>query len=867
MAGPETARSSVPKTSNRKSSGQPASARRLIRGAVRRAVAALTFERIWPALLPAVIVVAVFCIVSWFGLWISVTPVVRLVGLFVFAIAFIAALWPLARITLPRHGEARHRVETASGLQHRPITALEDRLPGSQADQATERLWAAHLARAAADVRNLSAGLPAPRVAARDPFALRAVVLLLFVVALAWAGPDWRGRLLSVTATGTIDEAQIARIDAWVSPPRYTGRPPVLLTGGTGASGSEAAGLGRNGPVTVTVPQGSRLVVRAPGNAGVLISAAIGDTEAAPVAPSGTPESASSTDNKADAVATGPAEYQVPLDESASVSISLNEFEVYNWAFDVTADQPPSIAFIQPPDFTASQALRLGYTVEDDYGVVSGEATFEPLDPKLADADPLIPAPDFQLTLPKLRARSGSAQTIKELSAHPWAGSKVKLRLVARDDPGQEGLSDPVELTLPQRPFFEPLARAVIEQRRNLALDRNAADQVARILDVLAIDPDEHIDDYGVYLGMRTAFWRLRSGDGSEDTLRSVIDQLWEVALQIEDGDLSLAAEDLRAAQERLMQALEEGAPDDEIERLMAELREALDQFLRELAQRSMDNQDLAEQLPVDPNAQTFTRNDLQRLLDAIENMARSGARDSARQMLSDLRNLLENLRNGRMQQGQMQSGPMGEMLDELGDLIRRQQELMDQTFQFNQQQGQQGQNQPGQGQQGEGQQGQGQRGQQLGQLGQGQGDLREQLRQLMEKLKELGGQPGSELGQAGEAMGEAEQSLGLGDTGEALSQQGRALDNLRRGAQSMAEEMAQGMAQGQPGPNGRQRTDPFGRPLRTEGPDYGVTVKVPEEIDVQRAREILEELRRRLSDPTRPRLEKDYLERLLERF
>jgi hypothetical protein len=115
--------------------------------------------------------------------------------------------------------------------------------------------------------------------------------------------------------------------------------------------------------------------------------------------------------------------------------------------------------------------------------------------------------------------------------------------------------------------------------------------------------------------------------------------------------------------------------------------------------------------------------------------------------------------------------------------------------------------------------------------------------------------------------MGEAEQSLGEGETGNALSEQGRALDNLRRGAQAMAEAMAQGMAQGQPGPNGRQRTDPFGRPLRTEGPDLGVTVKVPEEIDVQRAREILEELRRRLSDPSRPRLEKDYLERLLERF
>ena len=60
---------------------------------------------------------------------------------------------------------------------------------------------------------------------------------------------------------------------------------------------------------------------------------------------------------------------------------------------------------------------------------------------------------------------------------------------------------------------------------------------------------------------------------------------------------------------------------------------------------------------------------------------------------------------------------------------------------------------------------------------------------------------------------------------------------------------------------------DPLGRPERTQGPDLGTSVKVPDEIDIQRAREILEELRRRLSEPTRPMLELDYLERLIRQF
>jgi hypothetical protein len=43
--------------------------------------------------------------------------------------------------------------------------------------------------------------------------------------------------------------------------------------------------------------------------------------------------------------------------------------------------------------------------------------------------------------------------------------------------------------------------------------------------------------------------------------------------------------------------------------------------------------------------------------------------------------------------------------------------------------------------------------------------------------------------------------------------------------------------------------------------------VKVPGEIDAQRARRVLEELRRRFGDTGRPQLELDYIERLLKGF
>jgi hypothetical protein len=132
------------------------------------------------------------------------------------------------------------------------------------------------------------------------------------------------------------------------------------------------------------------------------------------------------------------------------------------------------------------------------------------------------------------------------------------------------------------------------------------------------------------------------------------------------------------------------------------------------------------------------------------------------------------------------------------------------------------------------------------------------------------------QFGRAGEAMGDAQGSLGDGDADSAVDSQGRALEALRKGAQGMAQSMQQQMGNG-PGPGepgGRmgpsradQNTDPLGRPLR--GRDYGddTTVKVPGEIDVQRARRILEELRKRFGESYRPQLELDYIERLLKDY
>jgi hypothetical protein len=153
------------------------------------------------------------------------------------------------------------------------------------------------------------------------------------------------------------------------------------------------------------------------------------------------------------------------------------------------------------------------------------------------------------------------------------------------------------------------------------------------------------------------------------------------------------------------------------------------------------------------------------------------------------------------------------------------------------------------------------------GKLAERQQELRDTLQKMIDRFRMEGSDAPADMQDAGEAMGDAKEAIGESDLERATQQQTLALDRLRKGAESMAEQMMEGAeaqaGQG-PGNNGR---DPLGRPDRSNRPDLGLSVQVPDEIDIQRAREVLDELRRRLGDPSRPAVELDYLERLITPF
>ena len=828
--------------------GPDALARLKLTQALARAKYAIAWERGWPILARLLTVIGLFLVVSWAGLWLSLPFLARAIGILLFVAAAGAALWPALRFRWPSREQALGRLDHGSGIRHRPATALTDTLTSQ--DSVAQALWQAQRERTLASLKRIRAGLPSPKLRLFDPWALRALVGVMLIAAFFAAGDE---RALRVGAAfdwnGMLAPANI-RVDAWINPPLYTAKPPIILS----AANKEAA-LPMSGPLAV--PANSTLIVRSSGGTlDVVAGGGVSEVTPSEQAPAGTNEK----------------HFTIASDGTVHVRAPSGQPQ---WKFTAIPDRPPTIALAKDPERQARGSLQMAYKIEDDYGVTEAQAHFSAGDGAAATR-PLFTPPSFSLVLPNARTRNGVGQTVKDLSEDPYAGADVALTLTAKDEAGNEGKSEPFNMRLPERLFTKPLARALIEQRRILALDANKNSDVFTALNALMIAPELFMaDEAGHYLGLYNLARQLEAAR-SDDELREVVASLWALAVTIEDGNISDVDKALRAAQDALKQALERGASDEEIKKLMQDLRAAMDNYMRQLAEQFRNNpQQLAR--PLDPNTKFLRQQDLNNMLERMERLSRQGDKEGARQLLEQLQQMLENLQMA--QPGQGGDSDMEQALNELGDMIRKQQQLRDKTYK----QGQDSRRDRQRGKQG---------GDQMGDLQQDQQGLRDRLKKLQDQLAKQGlgpgqkgdqGQPGADQGdgedglaEADGAMGDAGGRLGEGNADAATDAQGKAVEALRKGAQSLADAMQQGdgdqagdgpgdrMGRQQAGSNG---TDPLGRPLR--GREWGdeLSKMVPGEMDVQRVRRILEELRRRLSDPSRPQIELDYIERLLKDY
>jgi uncharacterized protein (TIGR02302 family) len=848
----------------------------------------LLLESIWPPLVFALAVAILFLATSWAGVWEFAPRSVRIAGVVVFALGAGVCLSSLMRLRRPAARDVLARLDRDAKASHRPASSFTDTLANDHGDPDTQALWAAHRARLEREVEAIRVAPPSPRMAERDPYALRFGVAMLAFAAAVAAGPEMYGRLAAAFDWRS-DEAVAAvaasRIDAWIDPPPYAGRPPLVIDSKTAE------------PQTLTVPEDSVLVVRGdPSVVETRVEGGITPSEQKSEAPAKTPPT------------NDPSEKRWTIHGPGKATISRNGKPAAVAVLAVTPAGKPTIVSTEEPRANLSGSLTLGYRTQDRFGLASARADFaRPQEGPGPAPRTLVPPPQAALQLPPTANGVGDGHSTVDLAEHPWAGAKVTMTLSAVSISGKIGESGPIEMTLPQRIFHNPLARALVEQRRDLILDPDhAPTRVETALTGLSIAPELFDTPANVYLGLKQAKASLEHAHSDADLL-DVAALLWAMAQQLEDGDATKSARDLRAAEQALREALQRGASDEEIRKLMQQLREAANRFMSEMARNSQPDSN--------PEDQNLQAQDLNKLLDQMEDSARNGSREDAQAMLDQMQEMFENMRSGRDAQENPAEREMRKQIGELEKLLRDQQALRDDTFRSDQKdrvrkrapRNQSAPEQDSQGQDSQGQpdqdgsnapdqndndsdqsdkQGQDQTDKGQPPLGDRQQELRDRLAELQRKLKSLGMKGEKGFDDAQGDMKEAEGDLkggqgkagksGQSGKGAAVDAQGRALEALREGAQGLQKQMdGQGQGKGRNGkgnyvsrrsrPGEMPGDDPLGRGAEGEkGREDGPLNQSAGAAE--RARRVMEELRRRLADPARPVDERDYLERLMKR-
>ncbi len=760
-------------------------------------------------------------------------------GLLGYIAALMAALWYAARqFQRPTLEDALTRLD--AGLAGQPLAALRDDQAIGADDPASIAVWQAHRARMARKLAGLRAAPPDLRLSQADPFALRYGALLLAVLAALFGAPM---HMPSLGALAGPSAPNGPMWEAWATPPAYTGQPAIYL-----ADQKENA---------LSLPIGTRIDLRLYGAVGEVIL----------------DESISA---RTDATELAQPSQSFTLAQSGA----LNFRGTGGRDFTITAkaDDPPTIAATGPIGRQGDARFTLPFEARDDYGIAKGRAEIALDMSKITRAYGLAAQPDaaatatLDLPLPRRGGRDQVAgELVDDLSKDLLSNLPVTITLQAEDGAGQTAASQPIATTLPGKRFFDPLAASIVEMRRDILWARSNAPRAAQILKAVTNAPEGFIVNNRAYLRIRAVIAALdgEAGELSDDLRATLTEEMWQIALLIEEGDLTSARERLTRAQDRLDEAIRKGASPEEIDALMQELQEALKNYTRQLAQEQRER---GEDMSQNQDGPSMNADQLQQMLDKLKELMEQGKTAEAAELMQQLREFMDNMRvtEGQGQgegegEGQGQGGPSGQAMRELGETLRGQQGLSDDAFRDMQNGGDGG-----------------------SQSDQGEGTLAQRQQALRDRLEELqrqGNLPGegSAEGEAGRqalddaarAMERAEEALRNGDLPGALDGQAEALEAMREGQQKLGEALAQEQGEGQQGdqfgaatgeddPRG---TDPLGRQsgnaLRN-----GSDENLLQGGDVyRRAEELLEEIRRRSGEGARPEDERNYLKRLLDLF
>ncbi|AQX28555.1 hypothetical protein BJB15x_011840 [Bartonella sp. JB15] len=382
-------------------------------------------ERIWPRLLPFFLALSLLYSLSWFGIFNALGYWAHLLLLWFVLFIGIGSLFLLFGFRFPTIKNINNRIEKTNNLKHQPLNVQTDRLYSEDEGDITTNIWREHQRRMAAQLYHLRIGLVYLKSESYDPMALRSLFVLLCVCAFSFSFGSSGGRLADAfDFRPTVDE-KLMRIDAWVIPPAYTGIVPIYLT--------------QSETTQFTIPENSKIFVRIVNGAGVTVTA---------ISEEDKQKTLLNKKNEQSTLNDSIILFETHLERSIYLSLS-SRYNQQQWHLRMIKDQLPTIRWSEKPGRILSGSLELQYEMDDDYGVTNAFVEIEPFFDQEKNNSLLYKAPEIKLLL--ARSGKGKMRMVQDLSSHPWAGSEVKITLVAKDGANQQGRSKTFIMTLPQR--------------------------------------------------------------------------------------------------------------------------------------------------------------------------------------------------------------------------------------------------------------------------------------------------------------------------------------------------------------------------------------------------------------------------------
>jgi hypothetical protein len=501
----------------------------------------------------------------------------------------------VSRLRRPDRDSLDRRIERASGLRHRPLATLEDE--PENAGPLTAAIWQLHQLRVAGSLHNASSGRVFVDAVGRDPFGLRGLLLLLLLAAGIIAGPQAIPRIAGAFAFPEWPFAGPS-INAWITPPAYTGEPPLVLQPGQ----------------TYPVLAGSRLTV------------VVGGEDHPPAFIMGAKSLAMG------ALAQNSFRADTVLTASARLTIGPWWHPLARWNFSVSMPAGPVITLKKP--FIVNRQLNLSWNASDRYGLETISAMLSPVG--YAKALPeVIPLP---IAGADPRHPGGVAKP--DIGDSPFAGLPVSLLLKARNLAGVEGSSAPVTLTLPPPELHDKTAMTLAALRQQLALTPARKQGIGDALMGLAQHPLSKVTG-STDVQMAALAEALKNDQIGVSEAGALLNSLKH---QVELGPDYQPSRALAAAAQALEQALQQaangGKPLDanRLQNLLAAMQSALAQHLQALGPKNSAPADAA----------AINAGDLNRLAQQIAQDEAAGQTAKAQAELHQLEQMLSALQSAK---------------------------------------------------------------------------------------------------------------------------------------------------------------------------------------------------------------------------